>query len=55
VRGGRSAVLGEAVARRMVDAVLARGRLETLDAAGHGLMLDDGQGLLRCLTAFLSD
>jgi pimeloyl-ACP methyl ester carboxylesterase len=54
VRGGRSAVLAEEIARRMVDEVLARGRLETLEGAGHGIMLDDGAGLRRCLEDFLA-
>jgi len=53
VRGGKSAILPEPVARRMVDEVLADGRLETLPGAGHGVMLDDGPGLLRCLERFL--
>jgi pimeloyl-ACP methyl ester carboxylesterase len=55
VRGGLSAILPESVARRMVDEVLADGRLETLPRAGHGVMLDDGPGLLRCLESFLAE
>lgn len=54
VRGGLSAILSESVARRMVDEVLADGRLETLARAGHGVMLDDGPGLLRCIETFLA-
>lgn len=55
VRGGMSAILPEPVARRMVDEVLTDGRLETLPRAGHGVMLDDGPGLLGCLETFLGD
>jgi pimeloyl-ACP methyl ester carboxylesterase len=54
VRGGLSAVLDETVAHRMVDGVLERGRLETLEGAGHGVMLDDAPGLLRCIEGFLA-
>ena len=54
VRGGLSAILGDEVARKMVDEVLAEGRIETLEQAGHGVMLDDGPGLLRCLEDFLA-
>jgi pimeloyl-ACP methyl ester carboxylesterase len=55
VRGGVSAVLDERVARRMVDEVLEHGRLETLERAGHGVMLDDAPGLLRCIEDFVAD
>ena len=54
VRGGLSAILEKEVARRMVDEILVDGRLETLEKAGHGVMLDDGPGLLRCLDAFVA-
>lgn len=54
VRGGLSAILSEKVAREMVDEVLADGRLVTLPRAGHGIMLDDGEGLARALAAFLA-
>ena len=54
VRGGLSAILDESVAQRMVGEVLSRGRLVTLEQAGHGVMMDDAPGLLRCLDDFLS-
>ena len=55
VRGGLSAMLSDAVARRMVEGVLADARLETLGRAGHGVMLDDGPGLLGLVSDFLSE
>jgi len=55
VRGGRSAVLAEAVARRMVGEVLRAGRLVTLPAAGHAVMIDDGAGLTRVIRDFLAE
>ncbi len=54
VRGGLSAILSEKVAREMVDHVLRDGRLVTLPRAGHGIMLDDGEGLARTVVAFLA-
>jgi pimeloyl-ACP methyl ester carboxylesterase len=54
VRGGVSAILSEKVAREMVDEVLADGRLVTLATAGHGVMIDDGTGLLEALRDFLT-
>jgi pimeloyl-ACP methyl ester carboxylesterase len=54
VRGGLSAILDRDVARRMVEDVLVAGRLETLEKAGHGVMLDDGPGLQRCIEAFVA-
>lgn len=53
VRGGLSAILSEKVAREMVDEVLADGRLVTLPRAGHGIMLDDGEGLARAIGEFI--
>ena len=53
VRGGLSAMLQDADARRMVDEVVPDARLEVLEKAGHGVMLDDGPGLLRCVEGFL--
>jgi len=55
VRGGLSAILSEKVAREMVDHVLRDGRLVTLPRAGHGVMLDDGDGLASALAAFLAE
>lgn len=54
VRGGLSAILEKRVARRMVDEILVDGRLETLERAGHGVMLDDGPGLLDCVDTFVT-
>jgi pimeloyl-ACP methyl ester carboxylesterase len=54
VRGGISAILSEEVARKMIDEVLRDGRLETFAKAGHGVMLDDGPGLLRAIEGFLA-
>lgn len=54
VRGGLSAILSEKVAHEMVDEVLRDGRLVTLPRAGHGIMLDDGEGLARELGTFLA-
>lgn len=53
VRGGLSAILSEKVAAEMVDQVLLDGRLVTLPRAGHGVMLDDGEGLARAVVDFL--
>jgi pimeloyl-ACP methyl ester carboxylesterase len=53
VRGGLSAILSEKIAREMVEDVLGDGRLVTLPRAGHGVMLDDGEGLAREVVAFL--
>jgi esterase len=54
VRGGLSAILSEKVAAEMVDHVLLDGRLVTLPRAGHGIMLDDGEGLAQSLADFLT-
>jgi pimeloyl-ACP methyl ester carboxylesterase len=54
VRGGVSAILSDKVAREMVDEVLPNGRLVTLATAGHGVMIDDGPGLLESLRDFLA-
>lgn len=54
VRGGLSAILSEKIAHEMVDEVLRDGRLVTLPRAGHGVMLDDGEGLAREVCAFLA-
>lgn len=53
VRGGLSAILSEKVAREMVDQVLLDGRLVTLPRAGHGVMLDDPEGLASAVVEFL--
>lgn len=53
VRGGVSAILSEKVARDMVERVLLDGRLVTLPRAGHGVMLDDAEGLAQAVAEFL--
>lgn len=53
VRGGLSAILSEKVAKEMVEEVLQDGRLVTLPRAGHGVMLDDPDGLARAVVGFL--
>jgi non-heme chloroperoxidase len=53
VRGGLSAILSEKVAAEMVDEVLVDGRLVTLPAAGHGIMIDDGPGLTAAIREFI--
>jgi pimeloyl-ACP methyl ester carboxylesterase len=54
VRGGKSAILSDKVAREMVDEVLVDGRLVTLPEAGHAVMIDDGPGLSDALREFLT-
>ncbi len=53
VRGGLSAILSEKVADEMVGHALRDGRLVTLPRAGHGIMLDDPEGLAAALADFL--
>jgi pimeloyl-ACP methyl ester carboxylesterase len=53
VRGGKSAILSDKVAREMVDEVLVDGRLVTLPDAGHAVMIDDGSGLAESLRTLL--
>jgi len=53
VRGGLSAILSEKVAEEMVEQVLREGRLVTLPRAGHGIMLDDPEGLAAAVGGFL--
>ncbi len=54
VRGGVSAILSEKVADEMVEHVLQDGRLVTLPRAGHGVMLDDPEGLAAAVGGFLA-
>jgi len=53
VRGGLSSVLSEKVAREIQSEALHDGRLLTLRAAGHAVMLDDVHGLTSALRSFL--
>ena len=55
VRGGVSAILSEKVAEEMVEHVLRDGRLVTLPRAGHGVMLDDPEGLAGVVGSFLME
>ncbi|MEZ4279699.1 MAG: alpha/beta hydrolase [Myxococcota bacterium] len=55
VRGGLSAILSEKVADEMVRQVLRDGRLVTLPRAGHGVMLDDPEGLAAAVGGFLGE
>lgn len=55
VRGGLSAILSEKVADEMVEHTLRDGRLVTLPRAGHGIMLDDPEGLAAALGGFLAE
>lgn len=54
VRGALTAILSPPVAQRMVDEVLADGRLVTLSNAGHAVMIDDGPGLGSAIGDFLA-
>jgi len=54
VRGGASATLREEVAERMVRAGLRDGRLETIEGAGHSLMLDAPDRFRDALERFFS-
>lgn len=53
LRGAVSSVLGESTAERMVNEVLRAGRLETIEAAGHAIMIDAPEALATSLCAFL--
>jgi pimeloyl-ACP methyl ester carboxylesterase len=54
VRGMSSGVLPYDVARRMVDRTLPHGRLETIDAAGHAVMMDNPAAFSACVGGFLT-
>jgi pimeloyl-ACP methyl ester carboxylesterase len=53
-RGERSAMLPEAVARRMVDEVIVSARLVQIPNAGHAVMFDNGPVLGAVLETFLA-
>ena len=53
VRGAASDVMGPEVADRMVDEVLAQGRLAVIPRAGHSVMTDNPEGFERAVTAFV--
>jgi pimeloyl-ACP methyl ester carboxylesterase len=53
-RGERSAMLPEAVARRMVDEVLGRGQLVRIPRAGHAVPIENGPDLLAEMLRFFA-
>lgn len=53
VRGGISAILGEKVAREMVDEVISHASLVTLPKAGHSVMIDAAAEFAEALHEFL--
>lgn len=53
LRGAVSSVLGESTAEKMVNEVLRSGRLETIEAAGHAIMIDAPDALASSLCDFL--
>lgn len=55
VRGASSAMLPAAVAERMVDTIAGPARLDTVDRAGHSVMLDAPLELAARLEAFLAE
>ena len=53
VRGAASDILSPDTADRMVDDVLANGRLAIVPQAGHSVMTDNPEGFLEVLSSFL--
>jgi pimeloyl-ACP methyl ester carboxylesterase len=53
VRGAASDVLSADTADRMVDEVLAQGRLVVVPQAGHSVMTDNPEGFAEAVTAFV--
>jgi pimeloyl-ACP methyl ester carboxylesterase len=53
VRGAASDILSPDVADRMVDEVLAKGRLAVVPRAGHSVMTDNPDGFREAVNAFL--
>ena len=53
-RGERSAMMPEAVARKMVDRVIANARLVQIPNAGHAVAFDNGPALSAEIEAFLA-
>jgi pimeloyl-ACP methyl ester carboxylesterase len=53
VRGAASDVFAPETADRMVDEVLAKGRLAVVAQAGHSVMTDNPKGFLAVLSSFL--
>jgi natural product biosynthesis luciferase-like monooxygenase protein/amino acid adenylation domain-containing protein len=54
IRGNGSAILRDAVARKMVDA-LRKGEYQVVEAAGHSVITDNPQGCAAALYSFLCD
>jgi len=55
VRGGRSALLSRSRAEHLAHEQLQRGRLITLENAGHAVMLEDGPSLRGVIESFASE
>lgn len=55
VRGGRSALLSQSRAEQLAHEKLQRGRLVTLENAGHAVMLEDGPSLRGVIERFASE
>ena len=55
VRGGRSALLSQSRAEHLAHELLQRGRLVTLENAGHAVMLEDGPSLRGVIESFASE
>jgi pimeloyl-ACP methyl ester carboxylesterase len=53
IRGAASDVLDPDVAERMVEEVLAHGRLAVVPRAGHSVMVDNPEGFLDALAGFV--
>lgn len=53
VRGAASDVFSAETAERMVDEVLAQGRLATVPRAGHSVMTDNPEGFRDAVAAFV--
>jgi pimeloyl-ACP methyl ester carboxylesterase len=53
VRGAASDILSADTAEKMVDEVLADGRLTVVARAGHSVMTDNPEGFEEALSAFL--
>jgi pimeloyl-ACP methyl ester carboxylesterase len=55
VRGAASSVLAADVAERMARSCLVNGRVQTVPRAGHGVMIDNPEGMLAAMAPFLYD
>ena len=55
VRGEQSAMLSEAVARQMVENVLAHGTAASVERAGHAIAVDNAIGLSEAIATFVDE